>query len=103
MLQRYWVYLRVTIKEIIDNQLPIDGWYTLFDFKEAYTLILSIKSISKITKMINYFTNTFDLLSGDSSMLSVDIQILVLESSIVSLLYIKVVYMILGLLCEYSN
>jgi hypothetical protein len=64
--QEWWqVYLRnATVRGDKGNTINVDGWYTIFDLKGCYDLIIGKNWMAKNLHLIDYHTNTLHMLEA---------------------------------------
>jgi hypothetical protein len=68
--ERWQVYLRnATMRGEKGNTINVDGWYTIFDLKGCYDLIIGKNWMAKNPHLIDYQTNTLHMLEADWSTL----------------------------------
>jgi hypothetical protein len=68
--ERWQVYLRnATMRGEKGNTINVDGWYTIFDLKGCYDLIIGKNWMAKNPHLIDYRTNTLHMLEADWSTL----------------------------------
>jgi hypothetical protein len=69
--ERWQVYLKnATMRGEKGNTINVDGWYTIFDLKGCYDLIIGKNWMAKNPHLIDYQTNTLHMLEADWSTLS---------------------------------
>jgi hypothetical protein len=59
---RYQVFLTTGLNEIRDNRISIEGWYTIYNLKYSYNLIVKKNWISNNSHITNHLRNTLYLL-----------------------------------------
>jgi hypothetical protein len=71
--ERWQVYLRnATIRGEKGNTIDVSGWYTIYDLKGCYDLIIGKSWMAKNPHLIDYQTNTLHMLEADWSSLGKD-------------------------------
>ena len=85
VIERQQVYLKAALRGTTGNRIQVDGWYTLFDLKGNYDLIIGKDWMSANPHTVDHSTNTLHLLKGDWSTLVEGCPILIPGKSIVGL------------------
>lgn len=65
VLERRQVYLNANLKGITGNQVKIDGWYTVFDLKGNYDVIVGKNWMSANPHIVDHKNNILHMLKGD--------------------------------------
>jgi hypothetical protein len=85
IMERQQVFLRASMKGINGNKVAIDGWYTVYDLKSNYDIIVGKNWMAANPHAINHATNTLHMLRGNWESLTSEGPMLVTEKSIVGL------------------
>jgi hypothetical protein len=84
-MDRKQVYLKADMKGITGNRVPIDGWYTIYDLKGNYDVIVGKNWMAANPHAVDHSTNTLHMLRGDWTSLTGGSPSWITEKSIVGL------------------
>ena len=64
-MERKQVYLKAEMKGTRGNRVSIDGWYTVYDLKGSYDVIIGKNWMAANPHAVDHSTNTLHMLRGD--------------------------------------